>query len=116
MTLVTYEYAGFAPDIETGKHSGVTAYPSVVDEIKSVLPVGAEWGQEKNSTTNDYYGVKFGDQFMYVLYDNPALVFYNSETEKEWGQVVEAVLGKMNEISMKLFGEPSVFPDEDEDY
>lgn len=116
MTLVTYEYVGFVPDIETGDHSGVTSYPSFVDEIKSVLPAEAEWGQENNSVNNDYYGVKFGNHFMYVLYDNPAIVFYNSETEKEWGQVVEAVLNKMNAISMKLFGEPSVLPDEDEDY
>lgn len=113
MTLVTYDYAGFVPDIETGKYSGVTAYPSFVEEIKSILPDGAEWGHGKNQVNSSYYGVKFGNHFMYVLYDGPAVANYDPETEKEWGNIVETVLEKMNEISIKLFGEPSVCPDDD---
>lgn len=120
---VEYEYAGFALEIETWDYV-YPAYPTLVEEIKAILPEGAEWVQEKDEEYDPddpddeeeftpYYGVQFGEHFMYVLYDDESYVYYDPETEKEWGQVVEAVLAKMNEISIKVFEYPAVMTDDD---
>lgn len=105
MSNIQYEYAGFDPYV-------INSETSFISELEALLPEGAVWGQEANTINSPYYGVKFGEHFMYVLYDNPCLVNYNSQDEKEWGQVVEAVLGKMSELSMKLWGEPVILEDE----
>lgn len=106
MSNIQYEYTGFDPYI-------VETETNFITELEALLPEGAVWGQEANTLNSPYYGVKFGEHFMYVLYDNPCIVNYNSQDEKEWGQVVEAVLAKMNEISIKVFEYPAVITDDD---
>ena len=110
------EYVGFSFKVKQDKTTGAYVcrkHPQLIAEIVSVLPQGASFVPYDDGSGNDpiYYGVEFGEHFMFVFYDNPALEEYDSVDDKDWGEVVEAVLTKMDEIGMKLFGEPMTLED-----
>lgn len=105
MGKIEYSYDGFAMDIESWDYV-YPAYPTLSEELRAVLPHGATFEPLiEDGEETGYSVVRYGDEYMYVLYDDGCEIDYDPITEKKWGEVIETTLAKMHEVNMAVFGE-----------
>lgn len=114
---VAYEYEGFPSHIDTWDGSTPPAYPNFKQELESVLPKGAKLGlipdEHEDDEDNLEWGVIFKKESMVIFRDGECYVSYNPAKQKAWGKVVEAVIAKLNEISMAVYETPAVMDYDD---